>query len=74
MISCVFPNLLFLMSEKRISVYDIAKVIGKASTSVRNKLAGETSFNLDECIKIRDTYSPKMNIEELFKKSKWVEN
>ena len=74
MISYVFPNLLFLMSEKRISVYDIANVIGKASTSVRNKLAGETSFSLEECIKIRDTYSPKMNIEELFKKSKRVGN
>ena len=34
MISCVFPNLLFLMSEKRISVYDVAKVIGKASKFV----------------------------------------
>lgn len=56
------------MVKANISVAVLAKKIGIAEKSLRNKLNGETDFTWPEALAIRKIINPKLEMEELFKK------
>lgn len=56
------------MVKANISVAVLAKKIGIAEKSLRNKLNGETDFTWPEALAIRKIINPSLKMEELFKK------
>lgn len=56
------------MVKANISVAVLAKKIGIAEKSLRNKLNGETDFTWPEALAIRKIINPRLKMEELFKK------
>jgi antitoxin component HigA of HigAB toxin-antitoxin module len=62
----MYPNLKAEMARYGIKTKDIAEVLGITSKSVTNKINHRTFFKVDEIIKIRNTYFPKISIDDLF--------
>lgn len=61
-------NLKGEMAKNDISIEELSKLLNIHRNSVANKLRGKSSFSVEEAIKIRDTFFPKMELEELFRK------
>lgn len=64
-----YSNLIGELAKKKITNVSIARLLNIHSNSVYNKLHGDSSFTVDEAIKIRDTYFPGMDLTELFQKN-----
>ena len=56
------------MAKRDVTIEAISQVLGIHRNSVANKVRGESNFYIDEATKIRDTFFPNMELEELFKK------
>ena len=54
------------MVKSNIPVYKLAKEIGVAEKTLRNKLNGETDFTWQEALKVRKIVNPEMELEKLF--------
>lgn len=54
------------MVKSNIPVSNLARQIGVAEKTLRNKLNGKTDFTWQEALKIRKIVNPKMELEELF--------
>ena len=56
------------MAKKDVTIESVSQLLGIHRNSVANKLRGDSSFSVEEAIKIRDKFFPQMEIEELFQK------
>ena len=56
------------LAKKKITNASIARELDIHPNSVYNKLHGESSFTVDEAIKIRDTFFPGTDLTKLFQK------
>lgn len=56
------------MARANITVASLARQIGVAEKTLRNKLNGETDFTWPEALAIRRLVNPKVGIEEMFEK------
>ena len=63
-------NLRGEMAKRRVSIEDIADLIGAHRNSVANKLNGESSFSIEQAFEIQETYFPDLDLKYLFKKEK----
>ena len=61
-----YPNLKFLISEKKYSQKQIAESIGIAPRTFCHKLQGVHPFTLDEAFIIQNTFFPEIKLENLF--------
>lgn len=59
-------NLRAEMVRRQVSIEDIAKLLGVAVTTARNKLAGRTPFTVNEALKIQKSVFPDKEIDYLF--------
>lgn len=59
-------NLEAEMTRKRISRRDIAELLGVTYRTIHSRFNGESEWTLSECLKIRDSCFPDMNLEYLF--------
>lgn len=61
-------NLRGEMAKRMVSIENIADLLGIHRNSVANKLKGESSFSIDQSVKIQETYFPDLELKYLFKK------
>lgn len=59
-------NLIGEMAKHKISINDLAELLGIHRNSVTNKLYGKSCFTLDEALLIADTYFAGCDIRWLF--------
>jgi DNA-binding XRE family transcriptional regulator len=66
----MYPNLRAEMARYGIKPTDLAETLGLTRKSINNKMTCRTKlgFGLDEAVKIRDTFFPKIRLDELFAK------
>lgn len=62
----MYPNLKAEMARHGIRNKDIAEVLGVTPKTVSSKINCRTYFMTDEIVKIRDTFFPKISIDDLF--------
>ena len=62
----IYRTLYGELKKKRMTYADLAKLIGCAESSVKNKMNGKTKFSINDAIIIRNKVSPEMSIDELF--------
>ena len=62
-------NLKGEMAKRNIKVEDIANELNIHRNSASNKINGDTSFSIEEAVKIKDTYFPDLSLKYLFAKS-----
>ena len=62
----MYPNLKAEMARYGIKTKDMAEIMGITGKSVSNKINHKTGLTLDEAIKIRDTFFPKIRLDDLF--------
>lgn len=65
-------NLKGEMAKRNIKVEDIANELKIHRNSASNKINGDTSFSIEEAVKIKDTYFPDLSLKYLFEKSEAV--
>ena len=56
------------MAKKKITKEDISIVLGIHWNSVANKINGNSSFSVEEALKIRNAFFPEWKIEDLFRR------
>lgn len=61
-----YPNLKFLISEKKYSQKQIAESIGITPRTFCKKLQGTYPFTLDEAFIIQNAFFPQISLENLF--------
>ncbi len=61
-------NLKGEMAKRDITIEEISKMLGIHRNSVANKINGDSSFTIDEALKIHQTYFPKLALSYLFQK------
>ncbi len=61
-------NLKGEMAKRRIKIEDIANVLQIHRNSASNKINGETSFSIDEAVKVKETFFPELSLKFLFGK------
>lgn len=61
-------NLKGEMAKRNIKVEDVASTLKIHRNSASNKINGDTSFSIEEAVKIRDTYFPELSLKYLFEK------
>lgn len=59
-------NLKAEMARHRISVADIAGVVGRSYKSAQDKINGRTMFSVPEAMAVRDEIFPGLSLEYLF--------
>lgn len=59
-------NLSAEMARYGVSNVDIQNLLGCSNKTVTNKLSDNTTFSVNEAIKIRDAFFPGLRIEYLF--------
>lgn len=62
-------NLKGEMAKRNIRVEDIANELKIHRNSASNKINGDTSFSIEEAVKIKDKYFPDLSLKYLFEKS-----
>lgn len=62
-------NLKGEMAKRNIKVEDIANELNIHRNSASNKINGDTSFSIEEAVKIKDAYFPDLSLKYLFAKS-----
>lgn len=61
-------NLRGEMAKRKVSIEDLAELLGIHRNSVSNKLNGNSSFTIDESVKIQEKYFPDLELKYLFSK------
>lgn len=61
-------NLRGEMAKCNVSIEDIANLLKIHRNSVANKLKGDSSFSIDESMKIQEKFFPNLELKFLFKK------
>lgn len=61
-------NLKGEMAKKSIKVEDIAHVLQIHRNSASNKINGDTSFSIDEAVKVKEAFFPELSLKFLFEK------
>lgn len=64
----VYVNLESEMVRKRVNRSDLAETLQVRYATVCDKLNGKSSFTLDEALKIKRKYFPRLNFENLFER------
>lgn len=59
-------NLEAEMKRKKISRRDIARILGLSYRTIHSRFNGESEWGYSECVLIRDTYFPDMELSYLF--------
>ncbi len=59
-------NLEAEMKRKKISRHDIARLLGLSYRTIHSRFNGESQWGYSECVKVRDTYFPDLNLSYLF--------
>ena len=59
-------NLEAEMKRKKISRQDIARILGLSYRTIHSRFNGESEWGYSECVLIRDTYFPDMELSYLF--------
>lgn len=62
----VFPVLEHKMREKKVTRADIARALGRAESTVNEKMSGVRKFTLQEAFIIRDKFFPLETVDDLF--------
>lgn len=63
-------NLKGEMAKKGITIEKMSRLLGIHRNSTANKLNGDSSFTIEEAIKVQKEYFPELSLEYLFKKEK----
>lgn len=63
-------NLEAEMKRKKISRQDIARILGLSYRTIHSRFNGESEWGYSECVLIRDTYFPDMELSYLFQTAK----
>lgn len=61
-------NLRGEMAKRKVSIENIAEFLGIHRNSVANKLNGDSSFSIDESVKIQERFFPDLELKYLFKR------
>ena len=61
-----YLNLKGEMAKRKVSIEAMAELLEMHRNSVSNKINGPSSFSIEESIKIRDAFFPKMELDYLF--------
>lgn len=59
----------YRMNQENVSRSDLQKLLDVSEKTIRNKISGATDFTWGEVIKIRNTFFPDDDFEELFKQT-----
>ena len=54
------------MAKRKISIENIASLLGIHRNSVANKLNGESSFSIEQAVLIQEAYFPDLSLRFLF--------
>ena len=66
-------NLKIEMMKKNISLEEIASCLGIHRNSVANKIKGESSFTIEESIKIQENFFPNHELRYLFQRERVID-
>jgi plasmid maintenance system antidote protein VapI len=55
-----------LMKDKNITQADLAKLLDRRTATISDKIRGLFPFSLNEAMRIRDTFFPEYDIDDLF--------
>ena len=61
-------NLEAEMKRNKISRSNIAHTLGLSYRTIHSRFNGESEWTYSECVKVRDTYFPDMDLTYLFQK------
>lgn len=68
-------NLRAEMARKKISLEELADYLGIHRNSAANKIKGDSSFTIEESVKIQEKFFPELELKYLFKrgeeKARW---
>ena len=59
----------YRMKQENVSRADIQALLGVSEKTVRNKISGETDFTWEEARKVRNSFFPKDDFNELFEQT-----
>ena len=59
-------NLEAEMKRKKITRHDIATLLGPSYRTIHSRFNGESEWGYSECVKVRDTFFPDMELSYLF--------
>ena len=59
-------NLEAEMKRKKITRHDIATLLGLSYRTIHSRFNGESEWGYSECVKVRDTFFPDMELSYLF--------
>ena len=59
-------NLEAEMKRKKITRHDIATLLNLSYRTIHSRFNGESDWGYSECVKVRDTYFPGMELSYLF--------
>ncbi len=59
----------YRMNQENVSRSDLQKLLDVSEKTIRNKISGATDFTWGEVRKIRNTFFPDDDFEELFKQT-----
>lgn len=62
----MYPNLYAELARKGMTKVALAKEIGMPFSTLADKLAGRTQFNLNELVAIRSKINPEVSLDYLF--------
>ena len=54
------------MKRKKITRHDIATLLGLSYRTIHSRFNGESEWGYSECVKVRDTFFPDMELSYLF--------
>lgn len=57
------------MAKRKISIEDLAALLGMHRNSISNKLNGSSSFTIEESVKIQEKYFSDLELKYLFSKT-----
>ena len=61
-------NLKGEMAKRNITAEKFAQLLGIHRNSVANKINGDSSFSIEEAMKIKEEYFPELELKYLFQK------
>lgn len=62
-------NLEAEMKRKKISRNDVANLLGLSYRTIHSRFNGESQWGYSECVKIRNSFFPEMELSYLFQTS-----
>ena len=66
MLEVKVDNLEAEMKRNKISRSDIADLLGLSYRTIHSRFNGDSEWGYSECVKVRDTYFPDMELSYLF--------